>query len=1308
MGEHGRASVPGFAVRTGRRLTPDRTFRPIRVAVAALLAMLLPSISPGALIAATPAAIVSSSLASVVEGNAGNVSLGFVITLDRASSSNVTVVATTVDGSATAGTDYDALAPITVTFAPGTTSQIVTVTAHGDTLDEGNYEWLYLQLSNPVGADFSFGNTFPQNIEGRIYDDDLTPPGPIILSSSLASVVEGNSGNVSLGFVITLDRASSSNVTVVATTQDGSATVTGGDYDALAPTLVTFNPGVTSQPVTVTVHGDMIDEGNSEYLLLQLSNPVGADFGSGNTSPQYSEGRIYDDDRTAIPAAIVSSSLASVVEGNAGTVNLGFVVTLDRILSSPVTVVATTQDGSATVTGGDYDALAPTLVTFNPGVTSQPVTVTVHGDMIDEGNSEYLLLQLSNPVGADFGSGNTSPQYSEGRIYDDDGAGDPVPSPEIHATTPSVVEGNAGDVLLRFMLSLDRAATSNVSIQVESQDGSAAVADSDYVAVPPTTLTFAPGDRVKTVDVTVHGDTRDEGESEYLYLYLSNPSGATIAGSTFTYGTIYDDEITPVPSPEIHATTPSVVEGNAGDVLLRFMLSLDRAATSNVSIQVESQDGSAAVADSDYVAVPPTTLTFAPGDRVKTVDVTVHGDTRDEGESEYLYLYLSNPSGATIAGSTFTYGTIYDDEITLVPSPDIHVAAASVVEGDAGDVTLRFTLSLDRAPSSNVTVVATTQDSSATVADGDYVAVPPTTVTFTPADQIKTVDVTVHGDIRDEGEAEYLYLALSNPSGATIPGFPYALGTIYDDDQPGPGELRFDSSSYSISEGVGTVALTVNRVGGSTGAVSVHFSTANGTATSGQDYTATSSTLNWADGETTAKSVVVAILQDTVSEGSETFTVSLDSPGGGAALGIPSSTTVTIVDDEVDQPPSADAGPAVSGVEGSPVQLTGTASDVENQSPTIAWSANVAGLDAGASCSFSPSANVASPTVRCTDDGTVTLTISVNDGVNPAVTDTTSLTLTNAAPVVTISAPTDGSSHAITSPLALSATISDPGTNDSHTCGIDWGDGTTGPATVGLVSAGTCTASHTYANPGPYTIGVTVTDDDTASASAAVKITITAVANVCHPVTANAFVAVSPPASVTKGAQTSDRRIIGFGEQQGYTLGSAGLAVDISAPGCYDRDSPMPGLRLPAGTIVNSFLLHADRATPNAIIDLEGEATIDSDIIGVILNDAPLDASDAVTGWPYTVYPNRSRQPGCRGRPGRGGRFGSRSTPTGARSASHFQFSLGRRPGPHPDQAGPPRPSPSVTSSGPRATPGPRPSASRSASRPPSPTTTSA
>ena len=148
---------------------------------------------------------------------------------------------------------------------------------------------------------------------------------------------------------------------------------------------------------------------------------------------------------------------------------------------------------------------------------------------------------------------------------------------------------------------------------------------------------------------------------------------------------------------------------------------------------------------------------------------------------------------------------------------------------------------------------------------------------------------------------------------------------------------------------------------------------------------------------------------------------------------------------------------------------------------------------------------------------------------------------------------------------------------------------------------------HFPANAASLTATGTIVNDDTA--------------NVCHPVTANAFVAVSPPASVTKGAQTSDRRIIGFGEQQGYTLGSAGLAVDISAPGCYDRDSPMPGLRLPAGTIVNSFLLHADRATPNAIIDLEGEATIDSDIIGVILNDAPLDASDAVTGWPYTVYP---------------------------------------------------------------------------------------
>lgn len=116
------------------------------------------------------------------------------------------------------------------------------------------------------------------------------------------------------------------------------------------------------------------------------------------------------------------------------------------------------------------------------------------------------------------------------------------------------------------------------------------------------------------------------------------------------------------------------------------------------------------------------------------------------------------------------------------------------------------------------------------------------------------------------------------------------------------GALQFTSAAYSVAENGGTVTITARRTGGSYGAVSVSYATANGTATAGSDYTAKSGTLAWADGDTADKTFPVTILNDTAYEAGETFTVALSSPSG-ATLGTPATTTVTITNaDPVPKP----------------------------------------------------------------------------------------------------------------------------------------------------------------------------------------------------------------------------------------------------------------------------------------------------------------------------------------------------------------------------------------------------------------------
>ena len=91
----------------------------------------------------------------------------------------------------------------------------------------------------------------------------------------------------------------------------------------------------------------------------------------------------------------------------------------------------------------------------------------------------------------------------------------------------------------------------------------------------------------------------------------------------------------------------------------------------------------------------------------------------------------------------------------------------------------------------------------------------------------------------------------------------------------------------------------VTRTGGSSGAVGVTFSTSNGSATAGSDYTAVNQTVSFADGDTASKTVNIPIINDATIEPNETVNLALSNPTpGGATLGNPSTATLTILNDD--------------------------------------------------------------------------------------------------------------------------------------------------------------------------------------------------------------------------------------------------------------------------------------------------------------------------------------------------------------------------------------------------------------------------
>jgi len=116
-----------------------------------------------------------------------------------------------------------------------------------------------------------------------------------------------------------------------------------------------------------------------------------------------------------------------------------------------------------------------------------------------------------------------------------------------------------------------------------------------------------------------------------------------------------------------------------------------------------------------------------------------------------------------------------------------------------------------------------------------------------------------------------------------------------------PGTLQLAATSFETGEGT-VVNIIVTRSGGSSGAASVDYATADGTAVAGSDYTGASGTLTWADGVSGNQTISIAISDDGSEELPESFTVTLSNVSG-ATLGANSSATVNILDEVLEVPP---------------------------------------------------------------------------------------------------------------------------------------------------------------------------------------------------------------------------------------------------------------------------------------------------------------------------------------------------------------------------------------------------------------------
>lgn len=771
------------------------------------------------------------------EGNGGTTAFTFTVsrtTTDDAAS--VQVVSS--DGTAAAPGDYTALGLTTVSFAIGEATRQVTINVLGDTTFESNETFL-VTLSNP-SAGYTIGDGSGQ---GTIQNDDPEPS----LSIGDVAQLEGNAGTTTFSFAVTLSNPSSLDVGAAFQSADGSAAAP-GDYTATSGSL-SIPAGQLGTTVSVSVVGDVAMEGD-ETFTVTLSAPTNAGISDGEGL-----GTITNDDGVRL----FSIDDVSQAEGNVGTTAFTFTITRTTT-DDAASVTVTSADGSATAPA-DYAAIAGQVVNFAIGEATRPVNVAVGGETLYEGG-ETFQLQLSAPSSGYAIADGTG----IGTITNDD------QPPVLSVTSLGAAEGSGGgSTNFDFVVDLDAPSGLAVSASWATTDGSA-VSPTDFAAVVGGSLNIPAGSTTTTATVVVVADDIPE-PTESFTVTLSSPVGASIGTGT-AVGTIEDDDS----GPTFSIADVTALEGSGGGTT-SFSFTVTRSSSSGAaSVEMSTSDGSA-TAPGDFATVAGLVVSFADGETSLPVVVQVVADTTFEG-TETFTATLSNPSPGYDLADPVGVGTIQNDD----GQPTISVDDVAATEGNAGTTTFSFLVSLSNPSSLGITVNYQTTDGTAT-APGDFTATAGT-ASIAAGGLSAAIEVAVAGDLTIESDENFT-LDLTNASGATIADAS-GLGTILDDDG-GPTAVIDDVTAASALSGTTLFTFTVSLSNPSAFPASVEWTTADGTATSPEDYLADSGTLSIAPGELSGQ-IEVEVVGDGDLEGDETFTVELSnavglSIGDGQGLG---------------------------------------------------------------------------------------------------------------------------------------------------------------------------------------------------------------------------------------------------------------------------------------------------------------------------------------------------------------------------------------------------------------------------------------
>lgn len=751
---------------------------------------------------------------------------------------------------------------------------------------------------------------------------------PQVSIHALTTLLEINNQN--LGFFVARTGSTSAALTV---NYSVAGTMTAG-LDYVVPTgSLTIPAGSSSAYLGLNLIGDTLIEG-TESAIVTLTPGSSYTIGISGTATSY----VTDAQSNSLSQVVSFASASSSVVENAGTLSIP--VTLAAPATSIVTVEYSLSGGTALGAGVDYSNIAGDLV-FNIGESSKNISLPIINDSLDEPDETIIVA-----LGITTNSRTNSPTSHTVTITDDDA---PVAVSLGFASASSGSDEAAGTVLIPVALSA--AQTGNVSVSYNVTGGTA-TSGMDYT-LSAGTLTFAPGEVLKMLPLTIIDDTPIDA-AETIVLTLSSPVAASLSQATHTLTIADNDTIT------VSLTASDAIASEPGTDTGSFILSRTGPTVSAITVNL-TRSGSA-TNGTDYSSIA-ATATLAAGSAQTAIIVTPLDDTTREG-SESVTLTLSTGSGYVIGTQTSGTVTIQDDE------PVVSITTSDSLADESGD-TASFTItradaSLASALTVNVTFTGTASSGS------DFQAISTPIIIPAGSASVNVIVTPVNNLIPEPTETLTCTLtaglySISALSSASI---------NITDDEPFVTVLATDNFARENGE---TAAFTLSRTGSLAASLDIHF-LLTGTATNGTDFTTITSPITLGIGQSSAV-ITVSTLNDSTLESYEDIVLTLIAQPA-YTLGSSTSATVTLQDDDVNNPPII----AVS---------TPTAANVAIPSTAVGLSILASATDDGGGAITSTWSTVSSPPsstvtfdststpstgVRFSASGTYTLRLTCSDG----------------------------------------------------------------------------------------------------------------------------------------------------------------------------------------------------------------------------------------------------------------------------------------------------------------------------------------